>query len=85
MRCLDGTRPPQNVEDFVKSLEREAPHIKKAIEERYYVILPKVRSGIIAYERDPDTNGLHGVVTTVEGPHDLTTQELVAKLKAQSN
>lgn len=81
----DGTRPPQTVDDFVKSIAREAPEIKKAIDDKYYVILPNVRSGVIAYERDPDTNNMHGFVDTTGGAREMSTTDLLAALKAQGN
>ena len=61
------------------------PAIKQAIDEKYYVVLPKVRddTGIIAYERDPDSAGRHGVVDSSGAPRDITTEELVAAVKSQ--
>jgi hypothetical protein len=77
-------KAPQTVGAFVDYIKRDAPHIKQAIEEKYYVFLPKVTgSGIIAYEHDPDDHQLHGVVTIGQGPHDLTTDELVHALNQQ--
>ena len=78
-----GTRPPPSAEDFAKSIGRDAPAIKQAIDEKYYVIVPNVRSGIIAYERDPDTNSRHAFIDTMGGAREISTQELLQQLKAQ--
>jgi hypothetical protein len=81
----DGSKPPPSVDAFVKSLGPDGQAIKQAIDEKYYVILPNVRSGVIAYERDPDTNNLHGFIDTMGGAREMSTQELFATLKSQGN
>jgi hypothetical protein len=77
-------RPPATVQDFTNYIKRDAPAIVQAIDEKYYVVLPKVSadSGIIAYERDPDSAGRHGVVDSSGAPRDITTDELVAAVKS---
>jgi hypothetical protein len=78
-------KPPPAVQDFVNYIKRDAPAIVQAIDEKYYVVLPKVsaNSGIVAYERDPDSAGRHGVVDSSGAPRDITTDELVAAVKSQ--
>ncbi len=76
-----GVRPPSKLEDFVNSLKREAPQIAQAIQEKYYAIRLNVRSGIVAYEYDPDNFGKHGVVDTGGAARDITTEELLAMIK----
>jgi hypothetical protein len=85
-RAEFGKAPP-TVDDFTNYIKREAPQIKKAIDEKYYVLLPKVtaNTGIIAYELDPDTNQLHGYVDMSGAADAITTKELVARIKAQGN
>ncbi len=80
-------KPPRNVQDFVEFIKRNAPQIKKAFEEKYYFLVVNVRdNGIVAYEFDPDTQGRHGVAEMGGRSHDdMTTDELVAALKAQGS
>jgi hypothetical protein len=80
-----GTRPPRTAEEFTESIAKHAPALKQAIDEKYYVILPNVRSGIIAYERDPDTNNMHAFIDTMGGAREISTQELLQQLKAQGS
>jgi hypothetical protein len=77
-------KPPPTVQDFVNYIKRDAQAIVQAIDEKYYVVLPKVSadSGIVAYERDPDSAGRHGVVDSSGAPRDITTEELVAAVKS---
>ena len=82
-RSINGDRPPPTVDAFVKYIARDAPEIKKAIEEDYYKIVPNVRSGIVAYEFDPDTRGMHGMVDSGGSVREMTTQELLDALKQQ--
>ncbi len=86
---LNFNKPPASAKDFAEFIKRDAPGIKQAIDEKYYFVVPNVRagSGIVAYEFDPDTMGRHGIVLMGgQGAHeDLTTQELVAALKAQGS
>jgi uncharacterized Zn finger protein (UPF0148 family) len=77
----DGRRPPAKVEDFVRSLPRDAQQIAQAIEEKYYLIRPGLRSGIVAYEFDPDNFGMHGVVDISGAARDMPTAELLDLLK----
>jgi hypothetical protein len=78
-------KPPPTVQDFVNYIKRDASAIVQAIDEKYYVVLPKVSadSGIVAYERDPDSAGRHGVVDSSGAPRDISTEELVAAVKSQ--
>jgi hypothetical protein len=78
-------KPPPTVQDFVNYINRDAQAIVQAIDEKYYVVLPKVSadSGLVAYERDPDSAGRHGVVDSSGAPRDITTEELVATVKSQ--
>jgi hypothetical protein len=85
---VNFNKPPATVQDFTEYIKRDAPGIKKAIDEKYYIIVPKVTagSGIVAYEFDPDTNSRHGITLMGGTAHDdMTTQELVAALKAQGS
>ena len=82
-RLTNGDRPPATVDAFVKYIAREAPEIKKAIEEDYYKIVPNVKSGIIAYEFDPDTRNMHGFVDAGGAVSEISTTELLARLKEQ--
>ena len=51
--------------------------------------MPNVKAGnaIVAYEFDPDTLGRHGTVRMggQDAHEDLSSQELVAQLKAQGS
>jgi hypothetical protein len=77
-------RPPPTVQDFTEYIKREAFEIKQAIDEKYYVLLPNVRdNGIVAYERDPDQGGRHGVVNPTGTFDEITTQELIDTVKGQ--
>ena len=82
-RSINNDRPPATVEAFLKHIAREAPEIKKAIEDDYYKIRPNVRSGIIAYEFDPDTRGMHGIVDTGGSAREMSTEELLEAKKQQ--
>ena len=84
-RSTNGNRPPATVEAFLKHLPRDAQEIKKAIEDKYYVIVPNVRSGIVAYEFDPDTRSMHGFVDSGAAVSEISTDELLARLKDQKN
>ena len=57
----DFGRPPGKVEEFLKYIERDARELHKAIADKYYVVLPNVKSGMVAYEYDPDNTGRHGI------------------------
>jgi hypothetical protein len=83
MQYGDGTKPPPTVDAFVKSMGPDGQAIKQAIDEKYYVIMPNVRSGVIAYERDPDSRNMHGFIDTMGGAREMSTQELVTALKGQ--
>ncbi len=83
-----NNRPPATVQAFTDYIKRDAPGIVQAINEKYYVLVPGVRAnnGIVAYEFNPDANGRHGVAELGGRAHeDLTSQELVAQLKAQGS
>ncbi len=71
------------MQDFTEYIKRDAPGIKKAIDDKYYVVLPKVNSttGILAYEFDPDTRGQHGVVDASAVATEVSTQDLVPAVK----
>jgi len=85
---LTFNRPPKTVQDFTQYI-KEAPGIVQAINEKYYFIVVGVREGgsnIVAYEFDPDQHGMHGVAEMGGRAHDdMTSQELVAQLKAQGS
>jgi hypothetical protein len=76
-------KPPQTVQDFTEYIKRDSASIKKAIDDKYYIVLPKVNSntGILAYEFDPDTRGQHGVVDASGVATEISTQDLVAAVK----
>jgi hypothetical protein len=76
-------KPPQTVQEFTEYIKRDSPGIKKAIDDKYYIVLPKVNSstGILAYEFDPDTRGQHGVVDSSGLAQEISTQDLVAAVK----
>jgi len=76
-------KPPQTVQDFTEYIKRDSPGIKKAIDDKYYVVLPKVsaNTGILAYEFDPDTRGQHGVVDSSGLAQEISTNDLVAAVK----
>jgi hypothetical protein len=75
-------KAPQTVQQFTEYIKREANQIKQAIDEKYYVLLPNVQGGgIVAYELDPDTNQRHGVVTANGEADEISTDELVMRVK----
>jgi hypothetical protein len=76
-------RPPRNADEFVKYIARDAPAIAKAIQDKYYFIVPNARSGIMAYEFQPDQMKMHGMVHTSEGVRDISQVDLLATLKQQ--
>lgn len=79
-------RPPKTVQDFTEYIKRDAPGIVQAIDEKYYVLVPNVRGdGIVAYERDPDQNNRHAVAHASTPVEEISTQELLAQLKAQGS
>ena len=80
-------KPPQTVQEFAEYIKRDAPAIKQAIEEKYYVVLPRVMAnqGIVAYEFDPDTASRHGVVDSTGAAQEITTAELVELINGKGN
>ncbi len=58
-------RNPATDEDFLKYMERDAPHLAKAIREKYYVLNLKAKSfssnSVIAYETLTDQGGYQAV------------------------
>jgi hypothetical protein len=85
--ATEFNRPPARVEDLVDYIKRDAPGIVQAINEKYYFIVVGVRAGngIVAYEFDPDQNGFHGFAEMGGRVDDLSSQQLVAQLKAQGS
>jgi hypothetical protein len=87
--ALNFNRPPASAKDFADYIKTDAQVIKQAIDEKYYFIVPNVKDGnaIVAYEFDPDTQGRHGTVRMggQGAQEDMTSQELVAALKAQGS
>lgn len=81
----DRGKGPQKAEEFISYIQRDSPPIKKAIEDRYYVVVSNVTQGIVAYEHDPDIAGRHGAVDGNGAVQDLTTDELVTQLKTQGS
>jgi hypothetical protein len=84
-KSINGGRPPATVEAFLKYLPRDAQQIKEAIEEKYYVIVPNVQTGIVAYEFDPDTRSMHGFVDQGTAVSEISTDELLKRLKEQGS
>lgn len=84
---LNFNRPPTTVQDFTEFIKRDSAGIKKAIDEKYYFLVVQVKgqSGIVAYEFDPDTRSRHGIAEMGGRADDMTTQELLAALKAQGS
>jgi hypothetical protein len=72
---------PKNWTDLKSYIQREAPHIVRAVDEREIVIIwgrPLSSGTITIYEREPDIRGTHVVAHGDASVVTMTTAELDA-------
>src|SRR5262249_27783782 len=77
------SRSPAKLEEFTDYIKREAPRATKNLQDGVYVLVLNARMGsntVLAYEKEPDRNGIQFVALGDGSVQKMTAQDLKTAL-----